>query len=193
MIVGVPLILGTLLLAGSALAAVPTLDQAGEPVKCDPQGVLQGPGYSLELPKGFRHCDTWPRSDYVPLGTDAEERYVLISWSYNASVDADLHASVSESVDTTVRDKQYTLIGREKTTLAGLAAERVVFHYRDDTLQDDMVLDDLQALSARTGSGAGDHPSAYWYEASLVTSTAHYAEDRKKFEQLLKLWRRHPK
>src|SRR5882672_5084330 len=81
----VSLAVASALLAIRADSGVPRFDQAGEPVVCDAVGRVEGPGYSFEIPGGLRGCHIWPRSIYVPLGSDIEDRYMLVGWSYSGS------------------------------------------------------------------------------------------------------------
>lgn len=175
------------LVAGAAAhGGIPEIDQAGEPLQCAIAGRYEGWGFALDVPKGLKGCDGWPRAILIPLGRREENRYVIADGLDSAAlVENEAVGLIASFLD--AADLPGAKLEAHDRTWLGLArAERLTFSYFDPVKGDPMRIVFVTALSGPVVDETG--APAYAVSLSLTTTLATYREDLAVFERIRRSW-----
>lgn len=184
----------TLVIAGlgqGTSAAIPDLDQVGDPLVCDQRGRTDpGWGFSIVIPAALAGCQYEFHDLLIPLGARSEDRVITSTGHYNATCIKSVKELGDDLTDLSGENdvaSHARLVSRSPTTLGGQKAVRVVIAYRDITTKVDMMRDRIVSMSAKRDAAC--HAPAYNYWLTLETPASHYRRDRGIFEEMIRTCR----
>jgi len=176
---------------GKSRAAIPEVDQGGNPLECDISGWFNtGWGFGLQVPDGLAGCNLEMHDTIIPLGSRREDRLITTSGYYNAGCSSTVAEWVDSLVNVDPNDPQRSdvrIIRRQMTRLGGQDAERVVYRYRDKGSNREMTEDVVTAFSRKQQSANFCEKAAESvFSLTLTTPTVSYRQDLRVFERVIK-------